>query len=254
MLNIGKSQNGLVSVCDGRSVSNLRVGRAARLAWRSVALRLLHHQDANGAALADDLWLPPVVGVHRVERAHESALGVALLRLVVQHHHNLAGDVDASKVIVLILGRRDAVTGKDERRNHSHVHVTLASQGEIGAQRVVARRSAAAARRGAEARTQVRRVAVEVRLHHWEILKEGASVPHRLQPIPMKEAGNVLRRDPPLCAHRVAAAHLARGEEIDVTLQRISPDRQKARIRLREGEQRCGAKQSQEQASRDGRS
>jgi len=68
----------------------------------------------------DDLGLPEVIGVDGVEPAHETALRIALLRLVIQHHHDLAGDVHAGEVVVLILGCGNAVsantTGRRPRR------------------------------------------------------------------------------------------------------------------------------------------
>lgn len=50
------------------------------------------------------LGLPPVERVDSVVPAHEAALCVVFLRLVREHHHDLAANVHALEVVVGILG------------------------------------------------------------------------------------------------------------------------------------------------------
>ena len=217
--------------------SDLRVGRAARLARRPMRRRLLHHQNGHRTPLANDFRLPPVVGVHGVEPAHEAALRIALLRFVIQHHHDLAGDVDAGEVVVLVLGCGDAIAGEHQRRVDRDVGIALARHREVGAERVVAARGAATGGRRAEARAQERGAAVDLRLGHREILEVGAVVADRLQLVAMIEPGDVLRRDASFSAERIAPRHLVRGEKVQVALQRVGTDRLQAGIVVREQNQ-----------------
>ena len=187
---------------------------------------LLHHQHRAGAVGARYLGLPPVVGVHRVPRALEAARRIGLLRLVRQHHDHFAGDVDAFEVVVVVLGRRDAIAGKDERRRDGHVDVALARQREVGSLRVIAVLRAAGLRRDPRGEPGV--LTVDVRVDHRKVLEEGVAVADRLQPRAVEEAGDVVGRDASLAAHRVAARHRIRGEEEDVPLQRVGADRLEA--------------------------
>ena len=52
---------------------------------------------------------------HRA-RAVQAAVAVALLRLVAEDEHRLAGDVDAGVVVVADVWYREAVAGKDQRQ------------------------------------------------------------------------------------------------------------------------------------------
>ena len=135
---------GLVSVWAGRSVRICALVGALASPRRPVRRALLHHQDRRGPALTDHFGLPEVVGVDGIEPTHEAALRIALLRLVVQHHDDLAGDVDAREVVVLILGRGDAIAGEHQRRVHRDVGAALAAHREVGAKRVIAVRCPAA--------------------------------------------------------------------------------------------------------------
>src|ERR1022692_1099240 len=76
--------------------------------------------------------LAPKLRVLRVDLAREDALLVELLRLVAHDEHDLVVRVDALVVVVVVLWRRDAVSGE----HHGAAH--LIARGEIEGHEIVA--------------------------------------------------------------------------------------------------------------------
>ena len=65
---------------------------------------------------------------------------------------------------------------------------------------------------------------------HREVLEVGAVVADRLEAGAVEERRDVLGRDTPFTAERIATAHHVRRQEVDVALERVGLDRGQARI------------------------